>query len=207
MAPVAFVQDPSTPAVQYIVEQGGRIRVVRNGVLQTASFLDLSADITSGGERGLLGLALSPDYETSGRFYVNFTNPAGHTVIARFKRSSANPFVADPATRFDFRWPGGDRFISQPFANHNGGTLVFGPDGFLYIGLGDGGSGDDPFHNAQNPTSLLGKMLRLDVNVPDGDARGLRHSRRQPVRERGPGAGAAGDLGVRSSQPLEVQLR
>ncbi len=171
-APVAFVQDPSAAAVQYIVEQGGRIRVVRNGVLQSTSFLDLTADISSGGERGLLGLALSPDYETSGRFYVNFTNPAGHTVIARFKRSSANPFVADPATRFDFRWPGGDRFITQPFANHNGGTLMFGPDGFLYIGLGDGGSGDDPFHNAQNPASLLGKMLRLDVNVPDSDVEG-----------------------------------
>ena len=171
-APVAFVQDPSSASVQYIVEQGGRIRVIRNGVLQSASFLDLTADISSGGERGLLGLALPPDYGTSGRFYVNFTNPAGHTVVARFKRSGANPLVADPSTRFDFRWPDGNRFILQPFANHNGGTLMFGPDGFLYIGMGDGGSGNDPFHNAQNPDSLLGKMLRLDVSVPDSDAEG-----------------------------------
>ncbi|MEO8260258.1 MAG: PQQ-dependent sugar dehydrogenase [Acidobacteriota bacterium] len=171
-APVAFVQDPSTASVQYIVEQGGRIRVVRNGVLQADSFLDLTADISAGGERGLLGLALSPDYESSGRLYVNFTNPAGHTVVARFKRSTANPLAADRSTRFDLQWPGGDRFITQPFANHNGGTLVFGPDGFLYIGMGDGGSGDDPFHNAQSPASLLGKMLRLDVSVADSDVEG-----------------------------------
>jgi glucose/arabinose dehydrogenase len=170
--PVAFVQDPSSAATQYIVEQGGRIRVIRNGVLQSTDFLNLAAKISSGGERGLLGLAFPADYATSGRFYVNFTNPAGHTVVARFKRSGPNSLIADPATEFDFLWPGGNRFITQPFANHNGGTLVFGPDGFLYIGMGDGGSGDDPFRNAQNPTSLLGKMLRLDVSVPDSDVEG-----------------------------------
>ncbi len=167
-SPLAFVQDPSNAAIQYVVEQGGRIRVVSNGVLQSTAFpepfrLTKSA---SGGERGLLGLAFPPDYGTSGRFYVNFTNPNGHTVVARFKRSPANPLVADSATRFDFTWPGGLRFITQPASNHNGGTLQFGPDGYLYIGMGDGGSGNDPFHNAQNPTSLLGKMLRLNVERP-----------------------------------------
>ena len=112
-------------------------------------------------------MAIAPD----GRVFVNFTNPSGHTVVARFRRSS-NPLVADPASRFDLRWSGGDAFISQPFANHNGGNVVFGPDGYLYIGMGDGGSGDDPDHRAQNLSDLLGKMLRIDVNVPDGHPTG-----------------------------------
>src|SRR5207237_1718734 len=100
----------------------------------------------------------------------------GNTVVARFRRSSGNPRVADPASRFDLHWggPTGPTFITQPFANHNGGNLVFGPDGFLYIGLGDGGSGGDPGNRAQNPNELLGKMLRIDVNVPDGDLSGYR---------------------------------
>ena len=120
-------------------------------------------------------MALAPDYASSGRLFVNFTNPAGHTVIARFQRSS-NPLVADPSTRFDLRWngPSGPAYIAQPFANHNGGCLAFGPDGFLYIGMGDGGDGNDPGNRAQNPSELLGKMLRVDVNVPDGDAIGYR---------------------------------
>ena len=166
-APVAFVQDPTNPAVQLVVEQGGRIRVVSGGTLLTTDFLDLRGAIASGGERGLLGLAFAPDYATSRRFYVNFTNPAGHTVVARFRRS-ADPAVADPASRFDLLWGAARRpFIDQPFSNHNGGDLAFGPDGFLYVGLGDGGSGDDPGHRAQNRAELLGKMLRIDVSVPD----------------------------------------
>jgi glucose/arabinose dehydrogenase len=175
-SPVAFVQDPTDRSVQYVVEQAGRIRVVRSGAVLAADFLDLSSAISSGGERGLLGMAFSPDYISSRRFYVNFTDPSGNTVIARFRRSAGNPLVADPGSRFDLRWggPDGPSFIAQPFANHNGGHLAFGPDGFLYIGLGDGGSGDDPAHRAQNPSVLLGKMLRVDVNVPDDDASGYR---------------------------------
>lgn len=172
VAPVAFVQDPSAATVQYVVEQGGRIRVVKNGVLQSADLLDLSAALTSGGERGLLGLALAPDYATSGRLYVNFTDTQGHTVVARFERSSSNPLVADAGSRFDLRWPSGQRVITQPFANHNGGNIAFGPDGYLYVGMGDGGSGNDPSHLSQSPTNLLGKMLRIDVNVPDADPAG-----------------------------------
>lgn len=171
-APVEFVQDPSDRTVQFIVEQGGRIRVVANGVLQPTDFLNLAGQITTGGERGLLGLAFPPDYATSGRFFVNFTNLDGHTVIARFRRTS-NPLVADPASRFDLRW-GGAGFIQQPFSNHNGGHLAFGPDGYLYIGMGDGGSGNDPSHLAQDPTSLLGKFLRIDISVADGDPVGYR---------------------------------
>jgi glucose/arabinose dehydrogenase len=166
-SPVAFVQDPSNPAVQYVVEQGGRLRVVRQGTLEAAPFLDLTASVRSGGEQGLLGLAFPADYATSGRLYVNFTNAAGHTVVARFRRS-ANPLVADPASRFDLRWgPSRTPFVAQPFTNHNGGHLAFGPDGYLYIGLGDGGSGNDPQHLAQDPSTLLGKFLRIDVAVPD----------------------------------------
>ena len=135
-------------------------------------FLDLTADVLSGGEQGLLGLAFAPDYATSRRVYVNFTNPSGHTVVARFLRDAGDPLRADPATRFDLVWPGGLSYIEQPFANHNGGNLVFGPDGFLYIGLGDGGAGGDPGHRAQNPLTLLGKMLRIDVSVDAGHPTG-----------------------------------
>src|SRR5262245_12552977 len=102
-SPVACVPHPTDRTVQFVVEQGGRIRVVRDGAVIAPDFLDLRAAITAGGERGLLGLAFAPDYVTSGRFYVNFTNTAGDTVVARFRRS-ANPLVADPTSRFDLRW-------------------------------------------------------------------------------------------------------
>ena len=182
--PVAFVQDPTDRAVQFIVQQGGRIRVAREGALQSTDFLNLTSSVTSGGERGLLGLAFAPDYASSGRFFVNFTNTSGHTVIARFRRS-ANPLVADAGSRFDLRLGGFQRFISQPFSNHNGGHLAFGPDGYLYIGLGDGGSANDPDHRAQNPNELLGKMLRIDINVPDNDAAGYRIPPDNPFVGRG----------------------
>jgi glucose/arabinose dehydrogenase len=172
-SPLAFVQDPGDATIQYVLQQGGRIRLIRNGVLQTTPFLDLTSSINSGGERGLLGMALPADYATSGRFYVNFTNTSGDTVIARFRRSSSNPLAADAASRFDLMWSTGERVIRQPFSNHNGGTLVFGPDGYLYIGMGDGGSGNDPQHLAQNMSSLLGKMLRIDVSVSDAHAAGF----------------------------------
>ena len=128
--------------------------------------------VRNSGEQGLLGLAFAPDYAVSGRVYVNFINLQTDTVIARFRRSASDPLRADPATRFDFRWPDGQRVITQPFDNHNGGHLAFGPDGYFYIGMGDGGSGNDPMHLAQNPQSLLGKMLRIDVSVPDNDPEG-----------------------------------
>jgi len=171
--PLDLVQDPTDANVQFVVEQAGRIRAVRNGAVQESDFIDLRAAVRSGGEQGLLGLAFPPDAATSGRFFVNFTNTDGDTVVARFRRSSS-PLIADPSTRFDLRWngSGGPAIIAQPFTNHNGGHLAFGPDGFLYIGMGDGGSGNDPNHNAQNPSSLLGKMLRVDVNVPDSHPTG-----------------------------------
>ena len=186
--PVAFVQDPTDRALQFVVEQGGRIRAVRDGTLQSADFLDLRGVISTGGERGLLGLAFAPDYASSGRLFVNYTNADGYTVIGRYRRSS-NPAVADPATRFDLRLgDGGQGFIVQPFSNHNGGHLAFGADGYLYIGLGDGGSGNDPDHRAQTPGTLLGKMLRIDVNVEDAHPAGYVIPPDNPF----PGTGPAG---------------
>jgi glucose/arabinose dehydrogenase len=182
--PVAFVMDPLDHSTFYVVEQRGTIRSLRNGTLSPAFFLDIRSAISSGGERGLLGLAFAPDHETSRRFYVNFTNPDGDTVVARYTRTASGS--VDVNSRFDLMWPGGRRAIDQPFSNHNGGHLAFGPDTYLYIGLGDGGSGGDPMNNAQNPNTLLGKMLRIDVNVPDNDPRGYRVPEDNPFVDRQP---------------------
>ena len=171
-SPLAFVQDPIDRAVQFIVQQDGHIRVLRGATVLAADFIDLSSALISGGEQGLLGLAFPPNAATTGRFFVDFTNRSGDTVVARFRRST--PVVADPTSRFDLRWggAGGPGFIAQPYANHNGGNLAFGPDGYLYIGLGDGGAGGDPENRAQNPQEFLGKMLRIDVSVADSHPSG-----------------------------------
>jgi len=182
--PVAFVMDPLDHSTFYVVEQRGTIRVVRDNTLSPAFFLDIRSAISSGGERGLLGLAFPPDHETSRRFYINFTNPQGDTVVARYTRTASGS--VDVNSRFDLMWPGGRRDIEQPFSNHNGGHLAFGSDTYLYIGLGDGGSGGDPMNNAQNPNTLLGKMLRIDVNVPDHDSRGYRIPEDNPFVDRQP---------------------
>jgi glucose/arabinose dehydrogenase len=176
--------DPLDHSTFYVVEQRGTIRTVRGATLAPDFFLDLRSAISSGGERGLLGLAFAPDHEVSRRFYINFTNPDGHTVIARFTRTPSG--AVDPNSRFDLMWPGGRRYIEQPFSNHNGGHLAFGPDTYLYVGLGDGGSGGDPLNNAQNPNTLLGKMLRIDVGVPDSDVRGYRIPDDNPFVDRQP---------------------
>ena len=182
--PVAFVVDPVDHSTFYVVEQRGTIRTVRNTIVAPGFFLDVRAEISSGGERGLLGLAFPPDAAESRRFFVTLTNPDGNFVVARFTRTAEG--AVDPRSRFDLAWPDGRRFVQHPFANHNGGHLAFGPDGYLYIGMGDGGSGGDPLNNAQNPNSLLGKMLRIDVNVPDSDARGYRVPGDNPFVDRQP---------------------
>ncbi len=148
----------------FVVEQGGRIRVFQQDGTPRGDFLDLSGQISTGGERGLLGLAFAPDYAQSGRFYVNFTDLDGHTRIVRYRVSATDPDRADPTTASLVL------AVEQPDDNHNGGHLEFGPDGMLYVGLGDGGGGGDPDDYAQNPQSLLGKMLRLDVAGPSGYA-------------------------------------
>ena len=184
--PVAVVADPTEQSTFLLVEQRGVIRIARGGRLLAEPFLDLTSDVASGGERGLLGLALAPDYADTRRFFVNFTNRNGDTVIARFMRRADDDTRADPASRVDLMWPGGRRYIEQPFSNHNGGHLAFGPDGYLYVGLGDGGSGGDPMNHAQRADSLLGKMLRLDVDVRDDDPRGYRVPADNPFVDRDP---------------------
>lgn len=144
----------------FVVERTGQIKVFADSpdTKTAATFLDIADRIVSGGgEQGLLGLAFDPNYKTNGYFYVNYTNSAG-TVIARFTRSAADPLAADPASELILLT------FAQPYENHNGGQLAFGPDGNLYIAVGDGGSGGDPQNNAQNLSVLLGKILRLDVH-------------------------------------------
>jgi len=141
----------------YVVEQGGRIRVVRNGQLQATPFLDVSDRVSTGGERGLLGLAFHPRFAQNRRFFVNYTDPAGDTRLAEFTASSADAASA-ASERVLLR-------VAQPFPNHNGGGLAFGSDGYLYAGLGDGGSAGDPLGNGQRLDTHLGKMLRIDVDA------------------------------------------
>ena len=144
----------------FVVEQGGLIKVLNaDGTTNAAPFLNISSLVTpTGGERGLLGLAFHPDYADNGYFFVNYTDLSGDTVIARFSRNTTNPAIADPASQMILLT------IDQPYSNHNGGCLRFGPDGYLYIAMGDGGSGGDPENRAQNLETLLGKMLRIDVD-------------------------------------------
>ena len=143
----------------FVVEQPGRIYIVDSlGVRNTTPFLNIQPRVLFGGERGLLGLAFAPDYAVSGDFYVNYTRQTdGRTRISRFTVTS-NPDIADPNSEQILLT------VYQPFSNHNGGNLKFGHDGYLYIGMGDGGSGGDPQNRAQNLDSLLGKMLRIDVS-------------------------------------------
>ena len=157
-SPVAIVNAGDTRL--FVVQRGGAIRILNaNGTINATNFLMLSSIISSGGERGLLGLAFHPNYATNGYFYVNYTRIGdGATVIARYSVSSTNPDVADASSALVLLT------ISQPFSNHNGGSLAFGPDGYLYIGMGDGGSANDPNNSGQNINTLLGKMLRIDVN-------------------------------------------
>lgn len=141
----------------FIVEQAGIIKVLNSNATTNATpFLNISSLVSCCGERGLLGLAFHPNYATNGFFYVNYTNTSGNTVIARYS-VSANPDVANTTGTILLT-------VTQPFSNHNGGTIKFGPDGYLYIGMGDGGSGGDPGNRAQNVNELLGKILRIDVN-------------------------------------------
>lgn len=154
--PVRLVAPPGDDRL-FVVEQPGRIRVFARNGTDRGVFLDLAGRISQGGERGLLGLAFPPDYATSGRFYVDFTDLAGDTRLVRFA-VSGDPDRADPASADTLLT------VDQPFSNHNGGHLEFGPDGWLYFGLGDGGSAGDPGNRAQDGQTLLGKLLRLDVS-------------------------------------------
>jgi glucose/arabinose dehydrogenase len=143
----------------FVVEQTGLIRIIRDGRLQPAPFLDIRRRVIAGGEMGLLSVAFHPGYATNGRLFVNYTSQEGQlkTVIAEYRASPSNPDAADPAERMLLE-------IGQPFRNHNGGLSLFGPDGMLYVGTGDGGSGGDPLNSGQRLDTLLGKMLRIGVD-------------------------------------------
>jgi glucose/arabinose dehydrogenase len=211
--PLDFAGPPGDPSRQFVAEKGGRVRVLRDGVLLDAPFLDLSGRVSGGTEQGLLGIAFHPGYPSDPRFFVNYTDQAGDTHVASF-RVSANPDVATAS--------GADVLVvHQPFANHNGGGLAFGPDGFLYIGLGDGGSEGDPLGNGQSLSTLLGKMLRIDVDggspyaIPAGNpflgtagARGeiWSYGLRNPFRfsfDRGTGDLYIGDVGQDAREEID----
>ncbi len=143
----------------FVVDQSGSIQIIDSGGnIFSQPYLDIQERVTFGGERGLLGLAFHPQYEVNGYFYVNYTGEGDSTHISRFNVSSGDADIANAASEFKLMT------IYQPYSNHNGGDLCFGPDGYLYIGLGDGGSAGDPGNRSQNPMEYLGKMLRIDVD-------------------------------------------
>ena len=145
----------------FITEQSGFIQIVKeNGQIESQSFLDISQKVLNNGEMGLLGLVFDPNYDQNGYFYINYINKNQETIIARYKVSSDSNIAESNSEKFIIR-------IQQPYPNHKGGDLKFGPDGYLYIALGDGGSAGDPDNNAQNKNTLLGKILRVDVNKGD----------------------------------------
>lgn len=154
----------------FVVQQNGIIKIVQpNGTVNAADFLNISSKVTFSGERGLLGLAFHPQYATNGYFFVFYNNTAGNIIVARYSVSTTNPNLAnDTSEKIILNIP-------KPFDNHNGGSMHFAPDGNLWIVTGDGGSGGDPNNNAQNKNSLLGKMLRIDINstgpynIPSGN--------------------------------------
>ncbi|HVR42195.1 MAG TPA: PQQ-dependent sugar dehydrogenase [Thermoanaerobaculia bacterium] len=158
-APIGITNAGDGSGRLFVILQAGEIVIVRPGEMLIETFLDLRPIIASGGERGLLGLAFHPLYRDNGRFFVNYTDLSGDTVVAEYRVSAGDPDRADPGSaRVLLR-------IDQPFSNHNGGDLHFGPrDGRLWIATGDGGLGGDPGNRAQNPSNLLGKLLRIDVD-------------------------------------------
>jgi len=200
--PVVVVQAPGEPNRYYVVEQQGTIRIVEKGKLRAAPFLDLRSRVVAGGEQGLLGLAFPKNYAKTRAFYVNYTaTGSGATVIDRYRVRSGR---ALPASREQLLT------VPQPYANHNGGHLAFGPDGKLWVGLGDGGSGGDPENRAQDRSTLLGKMFRLDVAKrspgPELVAVGLRNPWRYTF-DRRTGDLWIGDVGQNEIEEVNVLRR
>jgi cysteine-rich repeat protein len=161
-APTFLTAPPLDPHRVFVTEQEGRVRVIEDGVLRDDPFLSIEDDVLFSGERGLLSVAFHPDYANNRRFFVYYVDKQTRITIARYQALSGDPDHADPTSkRIVLRVP------HPTFGNHNGGQLAFGPDGFLYAGTGDGGGSGDPFENAQDPTRMLGKLLRIDVDVED----------------------------------------
>lgn len=161
--PLFIAQAPGDTGRLFILEQAGRVRIVKHGALLPTPYLDIHDSVAHGNEQGLLGLAFAPDFATSATFYVYTTDVRGNILLLRYKASSATADTALPASRTKIL------AFTHPFSNHNGGMLAFGSDGFLYIASGDGGSGGDPNHTGQNRNDLLADILRIDVS---GDSAG-----------------------------------
>lgn len=159
--PLGLVSPPGDSRL-FVVEKDGRIRIVRNGALLPTLFLDHRALVSTAGEQGLLGLAFHPEFAANGLLALNYTDPTGRTVLSTMRVTPTDPDRADPASEVI------GLTVDQPFSNHNGGDLAFGPDGFLYAGLGDGGGSGDPQNNGQRAETLLGTLLRLAVNPSTG---------------------------------------
>jgi hypothetical protein len=155
--PLFLTSPPGDTTRLFVVEKGGRIRIIENGTLLGTPFLDLTGQVSTGPEQGLLGLAFDPDYDTNGRFYVSYTDGSGDTRIARYLVSADPDVAVGTADRILLA-------VDQPDENHNGGMIAFGPDRMLYVGLGDGGGSGDTYGNGQDRGDLLGSLLRLDVS-------------------------------------------
>ena len=193
----------------FIVQQSGQIRIFKNGSLLPAAFLNVAGvpNFTAGGgEQGLLGLAFDPDYATNRFFYVTYTTTTGApvfkytTTLARYRASASNADLADPASRTLIL------SIPKKYVNHNGGMIAFGPDTFLYMSMGDGGSGGDPDNNGQNIHTLLGKILRLDVHSTPPGWQDLRHTLHKSIFRKCRPVRPPGDLGLWPAQPLAFLL-
>jgi glucose/arabinose dehydrogenase len=192
-----YLTSPPGDVRLFIVERGGTIRIRKPEGFVAEPFLDISQQVSTDGERGLLGLAFPPDYATSGSFVVHYTNLEGNTRVSLF-RVSADPDRADPLSETVMLAE------EQPFSNHNGGQITFGPDGFLYIGLGDGGSGGDPGNRAQRLDEPLGSILRIDVASPSPTGAAYSVPADNPFIQT---PGARGDLELWPPQSLAVLLR
>lgn len=158
LRPMVMKQHQADSSRIFVAEKGGTIQLMVNGKKQTTPFLDISSNVSTGGEQGLLGLAFHPNYSSNRFFYISYTDLNNNSVISRFTRSANNQNVADPNSESLILT------LDQPYANHNGGNIDFGPDGYLYIGFGDGGSGGDPLDHGQDLSTWLGTMLRIDVD-------------------------------------------
>jgi glucose/arabinose dehydrogenase len=199
-SPIHAAAPRSEPGRLYVVEQAGRVIVVENG-RAVRTFLDIRNLVRSGGEQGLLSVAFHPNYAQNHRFYVDYTDLDGNTRVVEYRSDGTQ--AIDGSRRQLL-------FIRQPYPNHNGGQLVFGPNGLLYVGMGDGGSGGDPENRAQNPRSLLGKLLTLNVNVSKPRARIAALGTRNPWRisfDRKNGDLYMGDVGQSAWEEIDYRPR
>jgi glucose/arabinose dehydrogenase len=199
-SPVHLAAAPGEPNRLYVVEQAGRIRAIQNGRVQSNAFLDIRNLVTSGGEQGLLSVAFHPDYAANRLFYVDYTDEDGHTRVVEYRaRANGQPVESRQIL-----------FVEQPDVNHNGGQLAFGPDGYLYVGMGDGGGADNVYETAQDLSSRLGKLLRIDVDAAGSDWEIVAYGLRNPWRfsfDRKTGDLYMGDVGQDEWEEIDYARR